>query len=324
MIAPDIILTAGHCKPDKHNHVKPKVGTWSFSHDIKGVDYQEFEIVKAIRHSDFEKVSDDDFINDFTILKLNGQSTHSTIKVNRNPHIPKVGQQVIAMGVGDTDPSPKHEKISDVLRHVPLSVISNQECSQAASIQRNLTYAKRIFPSMMCTTGGPHNERDSWYAIHMCCCCCCCCFLHGVLMVSWYISSYDSGSPIIIPAGHGGQRHDLLVGLVSWGEECADADFPAVNARVSEVADWIDEVVCELSENPPADFCRKRHLSWHRSWAIGIVAIVMVGIVVFMFRKRQDTGAQRHEKLPPSEQSSLSDYSTTSSDEDNYDAVEIM
>lgn len=35
-------------------------------------------------------------------------------------------------------------------------------------------------------------------------------------------SSYDSGSPIIIP----GRKHDLLVGLVSWGEECGDPDFP--------------------------------------------------------------------------------------------------
>lgn len=28
-----------------------------------------------------------------------------------------------------------------------------------------------------------------------------------------------------------------------------------VNARVSDVSDWIDAVVCELSDNPPAEFC---------------------------------------------------------------------
>jgi hypothetical protein len=28
-----------------------------------------------------------------------------------------------------------------------------------------------------------------------------------------------------------------------------------VNSRVSDVSDWIDAIVCEMSENPPAEFC---------------------------------------------------------------------
>lgn len=28
-----------------------------------------------------------------------------------------------------------------------------------------------------------------------------------------------------------------------------------VNARVSDASDWIDRMVCELSDNPPAEFC---------------------------------------------------------------------
>jgi hypothetical protein len=45
-----------------------------------------------------------------------------------------------------------------------------------------------------------------------------------------------------------------LVALVSWGVLCADPDYPGVNSRVSDMSDWIDATVCELSENPPADF----------------------------------------------------------------------
>lgn len=37
-------------------------------------------------------------------------------------------------------------------------------------------------------------------------------------------SAYDSGSPIIIRGES--VEDDLLVALVSWGEECADAQFP--------------------------------------------------------------------------------------------------
>jgi outer membrane murein-binding lipoprotein Lpp len=67
-------------------------------------------------------------------------------------------------------------------------------------------------------------------------------------------SSYDSGSPIIIPGDGTSDHPDILVALVSWGVLCADPDYPGVNARVSEVSDWIDAMVCDLSDNPPVDF----------------------------------------------------------------------
>ena len=41
---------------------------------------------------------------------------------------------------------------------------------------------------------------------------------------------------------------------VSWGMKCADENFPAVNARLSAVLDWVDETVCAWSMDPPADF----------------------------------------------------------------------
>jgi hypothetical protein len=41
-------------------------------------------------------------------------------------------------------------------------------------------------------------------------------------------SAYDSGSPIIIPRSDDAGQ-DLLVALVSWGELCADPQFPGMN-----------------------------------------------------------------------------------------------
>jgi hypothetical protein len=79
--------------------------------------------------------------------------------------------------------------------------------------------------------------------------------LHNLLdgLITSY-SSYDSGSPIIIPGDGTIDHPDVLVALVSWGVLCADPDYPGVNARVSEVSDWIDAMVCDLSDNPPVDF----------------------------------------------------------------------
>lgn len=46
----------------------------------------------------------------------------------------------------------------------------------------------------------------------------------------------------------------MQLGIVSWGLECGDEDFPGVYARVGEHYDWIAKTVCELSDSPPAYF----------------------------------------------------------------------
>ena len=38
----------------------------------------------------------------------------------------------------------------------------------------------------------------------------------------------------------------LKVGIVSWGEDCADAIFPGVASRVSESYEWIRRRVCSI------------------------------------------------------------------------------
>ena len=55
-------------------------------------------------------------------------------------------------------------------------------------------------------------------------------FSHNLhLLLSCFFSSFDSGSPIIIPKSDDDDE-DLLVALVSWGELCADPQFPGMNS----------------------------------------------------------------------------------------------
>jgi hypothetical protein len=165
LIAPDIILTAGHCKPGRRGDVQPRVGTYSFQHDVAGRDYEQFKIQAMVQHPEFVHVGGDEFIRDFTILKLTGQSSHPVVRINRRADLPGNGQPVTAMGMGNTNPD--YESRSSVLKKVVLNAIANDVCEESESDSNpdrdDESYQGRIFPSMMCTTGGPHNERDAWY-----------------------------------------------------------------------------------------------------------------------------------------------------------------
>jgi secreted trypsin-like serine protease len=170
LIAPDVVLVAGHCKTSNKNVRKAHyahVGRYSFKHDVHGVDYEQIRIVQQVRHPSFKWVGDDEFIHDFLLLKLKRPSTKPTIQLNRHAHLPAENQTVVAMGVGNTDPD--YESKSDVLKEVSLNAIVNKRCEASCDLERNISYQGRIFPSMMCTTGGEQNERDAW-----CVCVCVC------------------------------------------------------------------------------------------------------------------------------------------------------
>ena len=56
----------------------------------------------------------------------------------------------------------------------------------------------------------------------------------------WVLCSHDTlcaGGPLVT-RGPGGGSYELI-GVVSWGEGCALADYPGVYARVTSQVDWI-------------------------------------------------------------------------------------
>jgi secreted trypsin-like serine protease len=104
-------------------------------------------------------------------------------------------------------------RISAKLQKVNFFAVGYEECAD--------TYGSTIVDEVMLCNGGiPQGGKDTCQG--------------------------DSGGPIFLAGTTN------VVGLVSFGEGCARAGVPAVNARVSAFQDWITGSICEMSSYPPA------------------------------------------------------------------------
>ena len=161
-----MVLTAGHCKD---RYLTAAVGRYSFAHDqvsnVVGESSRSgsfagyYDVVAQARHPLWIRKGDDEFENDFLLLKLNQTlRDHPIVLLNDNSERPSSGDEVTAMGVGWTHFD--RESRADTLREVQLNAISNEDCRLSKNDE--LSYRKRIFPSHVCTTGGENNDRDAW------------------------------------------------------------------------------------------------------------------------------------------------------------------
>lgn len=126
------------------------------------VDVEVFEIANMIRHPNWHRIGDDSFASDFALIQLNGTSSKPVVRINRDPHLPVPGQDIIAMGMGITNTD--KETFAKTLQQVVLNPVTNEECeaSRGSGRRRDISYEGQIDNSMLCTSGGEHNERDAW------------------------------------------------------------------------------------------------------------------------------------------------------------------
>jgi hypothetical protein len=150
---------------------------------------------------------------DVMLIKLSGWNIGvPTINLNKNLNTPAFHEEASVLGWGVTQSS-NSDSLSETLLRAPLQTTTNLECKQK---YENLFGPWVIKDSMLCAQS--KWGRDACKG--------------------------DSGGPLI-------QEHpsdpsqDVIVGIVSWGEECGDSQYPGVYARVSEVQEWITSKVCE-------------------------------------------------------------------------------
>lgn len=152
---------------------------------------------------------------DFMLLKLSGESNTPPIRLNKSSTRPRIGEDLYVIGFGDIDRGYNYEE-PDKLQEVTVTYMSNEQC-----------VANSIYPSELLNAA---SMCAADYREDAC--------------------SGDSGGPLI--AKGSSDADDVLMGVVSWGWDCAVE--PGVYARVSYGYSWIRSEVCRLSSNPPSSF----------------------------------------------------------------------
>jgi len=150
--------------------------------------------------------------------------------------------------------------------------------------------------------------------------------------------------------------------LVSWGEGCADPNFPGVNTRITDGLDFINESVCQMSSYAPPEFgCPGTETTptvieetyTFRRIGAGLIFLIMVGCFTkrLIARIRQPRNNKEYDAIAWTSplqtlhkpwmnlQKRFSDYSTSSETEclnspassveskgsrDSYDAIESL
>ena len=218
LIARDVVLTAAHCQQCTYVVVG--------RHDLSDDDGDEIYVREEMRHPNYDNngLLED---NDFMLVFLEGPSTTKnarTVKLNSIASVPNVGEDVIAMGWGDTDIQDDFNlftdddvKMSDVLMDITVQVISKEDCENGGGIELNgnyYTYMNQVTENMLCAKDEGQDACQG-----------------------------DSGGPLVVKDDDG----DVQVGVISGGISCAMDQFPGVYARVSQAYKWIQEEVCKGS-----------------------------------------------------------------------------
>lgn len=146
--------------------------------------------------------------NDIAIYELDRDVPNPYIRLEKDP-VTVEGTPLTVIGFGDTNPSNAVDAISNYLMETTVDYVSSNRCESLYNNQETIT------AGMLCAF---EEGTDSCQG--------------------------DSGGPLFKKGS--GPNSDALVGLVSWGYDCAGPQ-PGVYTRISTYYDWIVESMCSMN-----------------------------------------------------------------------------
>lgn len=288
LIAMDVVLTAGHCGYEELPSLQSTSsqsgsvsveGAVNFgkmpqqvfygadvgAYDLEtndgggyGVDNMLFE--KLVLHPDYTGFhgrgsAQISLQHDIMLVKLYGASDQPVVRIH-NPasskrkelnKVPQEGEEMVVIGWGDTDPRSGEEnsKLATKLQAASVLYLPNDKCesskgysdiTESSTVQTTgqyFEYDGTISDDMMCAVGKTKDDPNE---------------------SSGDACQGDSGGALLRLGSSPDGSDDVQMGIVSWGLQCGDTDFPGVYSRVGAHYDWIREQICSLSDSPPAYF----------------------------------------------------------------------
>lgn len=207
LIAPDIVLTAAHClEGETVESFDVLVGAHELDNSSENPGVRDrISPADFLMHENFFGDGNDVPPNDIGLIRLSRpvDDALSAISLADDPSMEAPGRISTVTGWGDTFPGERSG--SPVLREVDLPLVSRDTCVAAHPEQE-------ITEGMICA-GVPDGGKDGCQG--------------------------DSGGPLVSFNSVEGQHE--LVGIVSWGDGCAEPGKYGVYTRVSAYRDWIDE-----------------------------------------------------------------------------------
>jgi len=221
VISDEWILTAAHCTDGTGaSEIQVLLGEHDYWNNGE-TNMVRMDIAEIVNHEDYNSNTVD---NDFALLKMANKIDWAANPNIRPACLPSAGSgdydqwMSTVTGWGTTSSG---GSVSNVLLEVDVKVISNSECNNAYG---------GITNNMLCAADASGNGGSD-------------------------ACQGDSGGPLVAcgPDGNcgttAGMNYDLI-GVVSFGIGCAQADFPGVYARVTAARAWIDTNAVGLNTCP--------------------------------------------------------------------------
>ncbi|KAL0269884.1 UNVERIFIED_CONTAM: hypothetical protein PYX00_007471 [Menopon gallinae] len=213
LISDQYVLTAAHCAVRSAGKpVRVRLGDYNLHSTNDGATPEDYSISEIINHPDYKPPAK---YHDIALLKL---GRRVNIRKNIRPAClhTKSGlpePKVIAIGWGRVQ---RDEEPSNTLLKVGLSVVERNTCNKAyQSWSRQNVLPQGITENLICA-GEPQGGKDTCQG--------------------------DSGGPIQY-VSQSNQCIHYVVGVTSFGKQCALPNSPGVYTRVSSYVPWIESVV---------------------------------------------------------------------------------
>jgi secreted trypsin-like serine protease len=215
LIAADWLLTAAHCVEGESIY---SLSAWIGDVDLSSITAERIALKRIVVHPQFKNDNYNPPENDIALIQLARPATQGILRMS-NAYNPAsfADNAAVVMGWGTT--STYQDNYPLMLQQTTVPITSTALCNGVYA------YNGKITDSMVCA-GFPQGGTDA--------------------------CTGDSGSPLVVQTSADNGNIWQQVGIVSYGEGCAQSNRYGVYTRVSSFENFIQSNICNVDNTPTA------------------------------------------------------------------------